>query len=705
MVADPTRASYVVHYASGQQSDEMDRDAVRELIRQGHIHTDDKLSRNGSDPAEFYLFDEFVDLWDVEDHAYDDFYAPPSTPAASGEHAALSPYEPVSTRSSGEFAPVPTDGAPPLSADDVEQAMPAPVVGPESSAHRLSDLSEADIHAAVDGFFAPEDDQARPAHDTDEHEIVVDDDELPPLGDDDLFLIEVDDDLGEIAVETLPMPNAQTPAAAPQEPAVDASFAPETELPAAPETEPVELPAWAFSGFDPLADDALDPATILELLLDASVYTVLTISTDVPADQLQTAYLKRAELIAKRQRGLPRSDARQVRAMDDIRRLIYQAYQVLIDPESRQAYHQAASLAGRLPGAAEYLSFEPSVPASPSPVPVLPDSADRPAVPELPSVEQSGSRPGVLSARDLLAAELEEVTTTDSAEGVRLYSHVIDRLGEGSLDQGPVGELFEDTVKVSRPPVTRQSTGRVRQPTDRYRTYQQLRQFDEVPEGLRWGIDESPVPAVGQALGFTTLIATLSLIVVLGSQWGAEELNYARPSAWHWIRSALLIAAAFVGTIAVRRERASTLGFFPHIGGIGVGLAVGVAVGVLGAWVAPNQLGENLPFGAIAVVAIAAQAFAHEVFFRGFVTRILLVGFTKVFPAIVVSCLIYGAFYLSYLSVWQITGFWKIYYSVLLFGFGLGSIYAVLFWRTRSIWPGVVAHALVLFLTTMIPRI
>jgi membrane protease YdiL (CAAX protease family) len=62
----------------------------------------------------------------------------------------------------------------------------------------------------------------------------------------------------------------------------------------------------------------------------------------------------------------------------------------------------------------------------------------------------------------------------------------------------------------------------------------------------------------------------------------------------------------------------------------------------------------------------------------------------------------YGTFYLSFHDTMQHTGFYLFYYSLLIFGFGLGGVYGVLYWRTRSIWPGFCAHALILILAALL---
>jgi membrane protease YdiL (CAAX protease family) len=222
----------------------------------------------------------------------------------------------------------------------------------------------------------------------------------------------------------------------------------------------------------------------------------------------------------------------------------------------------------------------------------------------------------------------------------------------------------------------------------------------QAPPGLVWGAEDDPNKGVVQALIPTFPVVLVSILVVLVTGWGLGENDVANPGPWYWVRRGLLIMAAVAGTMALRREPVTRLGLFPDPMGILVAALVGLVVGFAGSRVAPIRI-EGGSF-AVAAGAIVFEAVAHEVFFRGYVTRVLLIHIPKVATALIASCLIYGTYFLSYYNVLQQTGFYMLYYSILLFGFGLGGIYAVLYWRSRSIWPSIVAHSLVLLFSALL---
>ncbi|MCA9563530.1 MAG: hypothetical protein KC561_08575, partial [Myxococcales bacterium] len=63
--------SYTVHFDDGRTVEGLDAAAVRALISKGDVGVTDTVSRNGEEPCEYFLLDEFVDLWDVDDFDLD----------------------------------------------------------------------------------------------------------------------------------------------------------------------------------------------------------------------------------------------------------------------------------------------------------------------------------------------------------------------------------------------------------------------------------------------------------------------------------------------------------------------------------------------------------------------------------------------------------------------------------------------------------
>jgi membrane protease YdiL (CAAX protease family) len=289
-------------------------------------------------------------------------------------------------------------------------------------------------------------------------------------------------------------------------------------------------------------------------------------------------------------------------------------------------------------------------------------------------------------------------------QGVRVYSGVLDALNARHDDLGPVGEIFEQEAP-SRARRAREAAlrthERVRARTTGERPVPLSSEGPAAPEGQRWGSDETAGAAVSQVLGLAGVAFLASLVVVLATDLGRAELDYSGNSLWFYGRGVLLIGLAVVGTVVVRREKVTSLGLRPPVLESVMGLGLGVVLGLLASLVAPVYLDGGASVGA-AAVSMLFIALAHETFFRGFVTRALLVGMRNPASAILVSCLIYGFFYLSYTAVLGQSGFYLLYYSVLLYGFGLGGVFAVLYWKSRSIWPSVLLHSLVLVLAMLL---
>ncbi len=97
----------------------------------------------------------------------------------------------------------------------------------------------------------------------------------------------------------------------------------------------------------------------------------------------------------------------------------------------------------------------------------------------------------------------------------------------------------------------------------------------------------------------------------------------------------------------------------------------------------PPEVDEGLLFGGVGIVLslealVGVTPLAEEVFFRGFVVGGLLPRLGHVW-AIVLSSLVFAAFHVEP--------------GVMIPIFVTGAVFACLYWRTRSIWPCIAAHA------------
>ncbi|MCA9564547.1 MAG: CPBP family intramembrane metalloprotease, partial [Myxococcales bacterium] len=218
-------------------------------------------------------------------------------------------------------------------------------------------------------------------------------------------------------------------------------------------------------------------------------------------------------------------------------------------------------------------------------------------------------------------------------------------------------------------------------------------------EGSGWyDAADSSGAGILQAFLGTAAVVALSLVVVFATSWAVDELDYGKLAPWAIGRSCSLIAAALVVTLAVRRESFARIGFFPNPGGVVIGLVLGLGLGFLGANVAPIR-GDGALASGVIIGVLCLQALSHELFFRGVVLRSLLGEFPSAIAAVALACAMYGTFYLSYQAVLQQTGFAMVYYSLLLFGFGVGGVLGWLYYRYKSVIPGILCYGLTLVLS------
>ena len=651
------RSQYVVLFENGSGSDPVDLLTLREMISAGLVGVRDRISKDGSEPTEFYLFDELVDLWDVENVTFDIGGDPRDEAPDSGPPPTQSPFtmdSQIPSATSAEHHAAAATPLTPLPGD--------PDIGVQAARNVLSSTPGVE---GTGGGLPPE---------------------TSELLDDIAAMLEFEiSDLGSALATDTPGGRATQDSA-------------------------------GFAGYDALSDKLLDPITIRDLLFDGSLYTALAVSHEASEQELNDGYLKRAELIAQRQRGMEISDLKQVAALEDIRRLAFQAFEFLRDEERRSAYDRAGHTQGTFPSAAQQLGLS-----------VLdPDSEE---------FRQSGT----YSSASRLQAKRRQ--TGESSEKLRKFSHqtlstnIRARAESGrfaalrpqprdeslitapGIQGGPrvytsphkalqSGEL--STIKISEDRVFTQEVPTLARDA---REEKQKRKVKDRPrrsmsrnrvavsqdegEGLEWGVDvENAGSGFLLALMGTLLVCGVSIIIVTATDFGDAEFSYGAPSPWYFGRNALLIVIAVVATLGLRRESVARFGVRPAILLTAFAVFLGAALGWIGSLVAPIRIIE--PNYAVVLMVLLLQAVSHELYFRGFVARVLLLELRSPLIAVVLSCLFYGVFFLTFRTVLNQEGFYQLYYSLLLYGFGLGGIYGWLYFKGKSLWPGMIAHYITL---------
>jgi len=772
-------ASYVIQFASGELREGLDESAVRRLIESGEMTSDDRLSRDGSPPQEFYLYDEFVDLWDADDFGFGfggdtpsppkavQALAPPPGPAPAAPSAPTFRSDaPVSETEAliddvldDVFGPSGDTGAQPLVPQESVEApslsarpavTPPPTPAPPPS--RRGTLS-AEVEAAVPDPMSPRVSNAvasaPPAVDHAADTAPLPDlaaeieSELASLADGPIIDEREHTGSSSIISSSAIEPLGEEALEANEDPAIF-EISESQELPALDLSDAKADPD--FHGYDALSDELLDPLTIRELLYDSSLYTALAVAHTADEEALNQSYLNRAELIAARQRSMGRTELDQIAALEDIRRLVFQAFEHLREESTRSAYDAVGAQAGAFANARDVLDIAPLDPTSQdfrgsgtfsmargmtgrSRAPrELVSAARRLAtdsgtkIPRIQSSPKAFAPEGHLSLQNpsedggkrpytspLAAVDGGPtlITGTHSAVDIpRVYTAPHKAVETGQLSA--IGPAREDLFAENVPSLAR----------DEIAEAKRLRRARAAKTGeVEFTIDETPAAGVDalpltwgglantsragagfvQSLVTIILIVGASLYVVMMTDLGAEELNYGGPSPWFYGRVGLLLAMTLLGTVALRRESILRIGLKPSVGGIFIGLGVGAILGVLAALVAPIRVDESVPFEFVAGL-LFLQVFSQELFFRGFVTRVLLVEIKKPLYALTISSILYGLFWLSYDVVLGQEGFYVFYYSVLLYGCGLGGILGYLFFRTKSLWTTIVTYYMVLLL-------
>ena len=668
------RDEYVVSFENGSSSGALDLDTLREMISGGLVGVRDRVAKNRSEPTEYFLYDELVDLWDVESATFDiggdprddltSLSVPPAEPDIGARDSGFT-MQPVDLSLSGTAPAVDIKSDSGLGAAAAAQTVMTAAPGVEGSAQSL----------------------------------------LPETND-------LLDDIAAMLDFEMKSSGGSAPAVSPEStfPGDGAVYS-DSEV--------------AFAGYDALSDNLLDPVTVRDLLFEASLYTALAVSHEATDDDLNDAYLRRAELIAQRQRNAKMVELDQVAALEDIRRLVFQCFEYLRDGARRKDYDRRGNLDGIFPPAAPELDLTPMDPNSAefrnsgtfaavgrakvksrrkgeSSDDLSKYSSGASTLP-LTSGEMVPRRSG--SFASLQPPDLSEGTTQgagriSSMAGPRVYTSPHKAIESGEISTLGVTDavLFRDEAPTTaREQLEREEAARAKRGKERTRSLSARAAAIVGPgDAITWSseTDKAGTGFLQSVLG-TMIVAGISIVVVTMTTMGDGEFAFANPSSWFYGRNALLLAVALIGSFAVRRESVRQLGVRPAILWAMLAIFIGTALGLVGSMVAPIRIAD--PPYAIIVSSFLIQAICQEVYFRGFVTRTLLLEMASPLLAIALSCLMYGVFYLSFRLVLAQEGFFQLYYSILLYGFGLGGIFGWLYYKSKSMWPGMIAHFLTFF--------
>jgi hypothetical protein len=184
-----------------------------------------------------------------------------------------------------------------------------------------------------------------------------------------------------------------------------------------------------------------------------------------------------------------------------------------------------------------------------------------------------------------------------------------------------------------------------------------------------------PVAIVGFGLCF---------LAIEGMGLGKKELSLDPNEQMLFVRPAIYILLALVGLVIVRRESIARIGLMPKIIPAVIALPFGLLMGFIAKTMArfdveaSAQMPKLIPF-------LLLRAFGESVFFQGYLNRTALIEFQTPPLAVFLTSVYFGLFTLSYSALLGASTMGGMFYSVLIYTFGMGFPIAFIYAQTRSI--------------------
>ena len=199
----------------------------------------------------------------------------------------------------------------------------------------------------------------------------------------------------------------------------------------------------------------------------------------------------------------------------------------------------------------------------------------------------------------------------------------------------------------------------------------------------------SIVPLLIFALTVMTGLFFVSNIVGLGDR----EYYYTSDDPFFFYRRCGLLIAGIAGiSLYFRKNPFSALGNL----GMRTPLHFVLIAMIWGIFIGFQSPAQRIAGNIEEVLALTLlHVIAEEIFFRGFLTKILYEGLHDFSVALFSSALIFGLYHITYQSFWFDTDFWMKWYwmgAIMLFA---GIPYAWLYIRSKSIIPPIIAHLMV----------
>ena len=215
---------------------------------------------------------------------------------------------------------------------------------------------------------------------------------------------------------------------------------------------------------------------------------------------------------------------------------------------------------------------------------------------------------------------------------------------------------------------------------------------------LVWGVGRTS-RGVKHALVIYAGVFLLSFMLVSALGMGTREFEVTADESMIYVRSGLLLVAALVGLLGLRKERLERIGLTPRLLPALAALPIAALIGLIATPITRLNIAAGADVGVVAGLLLLRAA-GECVFFHGFVTRTLLIELKEPVQAIFISALLYGFYALTFVDILGGSPL-NVIFGILVYGFGAGMPLAVIYWRTRSVFAPIACHLIILMMVAM----